>query len=125
MGQVDVPEAQLRDMAGRDGARTPLPWNGAWNDPWLPVGGDVAAVEAQRADPASFLSFCRELIARRRSTPDLVAGAYETLPAPDGVWAFRRGTGTLVVINLSNDPAEVDLGGGRKLAPWEGLILDV
>src|SRR5207253_6151780 len=71
MRQVDVPEAQLRDMAGRDGARTPLPWNGAWNDPWLPLGGDVAPVEAQRADPASFLSFCRELIARRSSTPDL------------------------------------------------------
>ena len=30
MPQADVPPERERDMAGRDGARTPLPWNGGW-----------------------------------------------------------------------------------------------
>jgi alpha-glucosidase len=123
--QVEVPPERERDMDGRDGARTPLPWNGPWNDPWLPIGDNVAPVVAQREDPSSFLSFSRELIARRRSSPDLLEGAYETLPAPHGVWAFRRGEGTVVAINLSAEPVELDLDGSRQLAPWEGVLLDV
>jgi alpha-glucosidase len=125
MRQVDVPPDRLRDMADRDGARTPLPWNGAWEEPWLPPGGDVPPVAAQREDPDSFLSFCRELIARRRSSADLQDGAYETLASPPGVWAYRRGEHTAVAINLTGEPAEVDLDGARQLAPWEGVVLDV
>jgi alpha-glucosidase len=125
MRQVDVPRDRLRDMADRDGARTPLPWNGAWEEPWLPPGGDVPPVAAQREDPDSFLSFCRELIARRRSSADLQDGAYETLASPPGVWAYRRGEHTAVAINLTGEPAEVDLDGARQLAPWEGVVLDV
>jgi len=124
MQQVEIPPERESDIDGRDGARTPLPWNGAWNDPWLPLGDNVAPVAVQRADPTSFLSFCRELIARRGSSPDLVSGSYETLPAPKDVWAFRRGERTVVAINLSDESMEIDLGGGRKLAPWEGAILD-
>ncbi|MFL5951604.1 MAG: alpha-amylase family glycosyl hydrolase [Gaiellaceae bacterium] len=120
MRQADVAREQERDMAGRDGARTPLPWNGGWSGPWLPLGGDVASVAAQRSDAGSFLSYCRGLIAERRGNPDLVAGDYETLPAPDGVWAFRRGEGTTVAVNLSDDAAE--LGDGLRLAPWQGVI---
>jgi glycosidase len=125
MQQVDIPPNRLRDMAGRDGARTPLPWNGEWNEPWLPVGGGVPSVAAQRDDPNSFLNFCREVIARRRSHPDLIAGAYETLASPPGVWAYRRGERTAVAINLTAEPAEIDLDGRRQLAPWEGVVLDV
>ncbi len=125
MPQADVLPDRIRDMAGRDGARTPLPWNGGWNDPWLPLTVDVAPVAAQREDTASFLAFCRELIARRRASPDLLEGAYETLPSPDGVWAFRRGERTVVAINLSDDPVQVDLEEGRKLDPWEAVVLDV
>ncbi len=87
MPQARVPDERERDMAGRDGARTPLPWNGNWNDPWL--------------------------------------GAYETLPAPDGVWAFQRGEHTAVAVNFTDDPVEFDLEGARRLEPWEGAIFDV
>jgi alpha-glucosidase len=125
MRQVEVPKERLRDIDGRDGARTPLPWNGNWKDPWLPLGDDVAAVAAQRHDPISFLSFCRELIARRRSSPDLVAGAYQTVASSPGVWAYRRGERTVVAINLSEETAEIDVDGKRRLAPWEGVLLDV
>jgi alpha-glucosidase len=120
MPQAEVPPERERDMAGRDGARTPLPWNGAWNDPWLPLAADVASVAAQRADEGSFLSYCRGLIAQRRANRDLLEGDYETLPAPDGVWSFRRGEHTTVAVNLSEEDAELERG--LRLAPWQGVV---
>jgi alpha-glucosidase len=120
MPQADVSEEQQRDMAGRDGARTPLPWNGGWQDPWLPLAAKVAPVAQQRDDPDSFLSFVRSLIEQRRANPDLVDGAYQTLPAPAGVWAFRRGERTTVAVNLSDE--EVELDSGLRLAPWVGAV---
>jgi alpha-glucosidase len=125
MPQAAVPLERERDMAGRDGARTPMPWNGDWHDPWLPLVRDVAPVSAQREDPGSLLSFCRDLIARRKANPDLLEESYESLPAPDGVWAFRRGEHTAVAVNLSDELAELELGGRQRLDPWEGVILDV
>jgi hypothetical protein len=41
------------------------------------------------------------------------------------VWAYRRGEGTVIAINLSGNPVEIDVGGKRRLAPWEGVVLDV
>jgi alpha-glucosidase len=125
MQQVDVPEELQRDMAGRDGARTPLPWNGGWNDPWLPVGTNTRSVAEQREDPSSFLNFCRELIARRRSSRDLLQGAYETVESMPNIWAYRRGDGTVVAINLSDEPARFETeGAARELEPWEGVVVD-
>jgi alpha-glucosidase len=120
MPQAEVPRAQEQDMAGRDGARTPLPWNGGWEQPWLPLASDVAPVAQQRDDPKSFLSYVRTLIEQRRANRDLVEGRYESLPAPEGVWAFRRGERTTVAVNLSEDEAELE--GGLRLAPWEGVV---
>jgi alpha-glucosidase len=119
MPQADVPSERERDMAGRDGARTPMPWNGGWSDPWLPLTAEVASVAEQREDEGSFLSFCSGLIAQRRASPDLLTGSYETLPAPDGVWAFRRGEQTAVAVNLTDEEVEVL---GERLAPWQGSI---
>jgi len=125
MPQARVPPEQERDMAGRDGARTPMPWNGGWTNPWLPLAAQVAPAATQRDDDGSFLCFCRGLIARRRSSIDLREGLYETLSAPAGVWAFRRGEHTAVAVNLSDEPAEIDLDGRRELAPWDGIVADV
>jgi alpha-glucosidase len=122
MPQAEVPLEQQRDMDGRDGARTPLPWNGDWVTPWLPTTAQVEPVAAQRANDESFLNFCRRLIAQRRANPDLVGGDYETLPAPDGAWAFRRGESTGVAVNLSDEPVEVKLGETVRLAPWQGVV---
>ena len=124
MPQAVIPPELERDIAGRDGARTPLPWNSGWKNPWLPLAAGVASVARQRDDPNSFLNFCRQLLARRRSSQDLLGGSYETLPSPTGVWMFRRGAGTLVALNLSDEPAEVEGLGGRTLAPWECVIVD-
>ncbi len=119
--QVDVPPEAVRDIAGRDGARTPMPWNGPWTDPWLPIGGGTTVAE-QRDDPGSILTLTRDLIARRRSTPDLLDGAYEQLDAPSGVWAYRRGSSTVVALNLADAAARFE---GQELGPWEAVVLDV
>ena len=118
--QIDVPPAAARDVAGRDGARAPMPWNGGWTKPWLPLGGGTP-VAAQRDDPASVLAFTRELITRRRATPDLLEAPYEPVDAPAAVWAYRRGA-TVVALNLSDEAARFD---GHELPPWAGLLLDV
>jgi glycosidase len=123
------------DMHDRDGARTPMPWGDVeWRHPWLPVGGNVATVAEQRGDPASVLTFCRDAIALRRSRDDLIAGAYTPLAEQTGVWAWRRGEGTAVAINLTDSPASLSLAGdvllstkGRddpsRLEPWEGVVV--
>jgi alpha-glucosidase len=119
MPHAEVPRERERDIAGRDGARTPMPWNGGWSDPWLPLTAEVASVAVQREHANSFLPFCRQLIAQRRANPDLLSGSYETLPAPDGVWAFRRGEHTTVAVNLTDEEIEVL---GERLAPWQGSV---
>jgi alpha-glucosidase len=125
MPQAEVPPERQLDMDGRDGARTPLPWNGGWTGPWLPLTAEVAPVALQRQDESSFLSYCRDLISQRRANPDLLTGGYETLPAPDGVWAFRRGERTAVAVNLTGGPVEFELEGPRRLEQWEGIVLAV
>jgi alpha-glucosidase len=138
--------------AGRDPMRTPMPWRDAdgggfttaGTKPWLPFGDLTACnVESQRSDPASTLTLTRDLIALRRRHPDLHGGSYASLPAPDGVWAWRRGAGVAVVANFADEPATVDGIEGRALvgtdrdrdgmavagplilAPWEGVVVDL
>ena len=134
----------------RDVCRTPMPWadvagggfTTAEATPWLPFG-DLAAcnVAAQREDPASTLHFVRDLIALRRRTRDLSAGAYATLDAPDGAWVYRRGDGFAVAVNLSDAAVSIDglagrvaigtdrardgaaVAGGLELRPWEGVVV--
>jgi alpha-glucosidase len=135
MRQVEIPSDRVLDVHGRDGARTPMPWGDVeWRDPWLPVDDNLAGVAEQRADPGSVLSFCREAIALRRSRDDLVGGAYTPVAGPTGVWAWQRGGGTAVALNLTDAPANVTLAGdvllstkGRndssRLEPWEGVVV--
>jgi alpha-glucosidase len=120
--QSTVPPERIRDIAGRDGCRTPMTWtrDGGWNDPWLPLGDTTRNVDDQRGDPGSIIGFVRATIAARRANIDLQSGAYEPLETPPGVWAYRRGSKTIVAINLTDDPAEFD---GVRLAPWDGAIL--
>jgi glycosidase len=112
--------------------------------PWLPFG-DLAAhnVAAQKSEPGSTLHLVRDLIALRRSERDLSAGAYATLDAPGGAWAYSRGDRFAVAVNLSGDAATVEGLEGRvaigtdrgrdgeavegevRLGPWEGVVVDL
>ena len=135
MRQVEIPSDRVLDVHGRDGARTPMPWGDVeWRAPWLPLGGGVSSVAEQRADPGSVLSFCRDAIALRRSRDELVAGGYTPVAAETGVWAWQRGGGTAVALNLTDSPANLPLAGeillstkGRddpsRLEAWEGVVV--
>lgn len=108
-----VPPERVRDVAGRDPGRTPMVWSDtdgagftvAGAEPWLPIGSRARNVAAQRDDPGSTLTLARDLIALRRRPP--LAGAYEPVDAPAGVWAFRRGGGALVALNLGDRVARL------------------
>ncbi len=137
--------------AGRDAMRTPMPWRdapgGGFTDPgvasWLPIGDTGPCnVEDQRSDPRSILHLTHDLIALRRETPELQTGAYESVKAPDGVWAWRRGDHMLVALNLSEGDAtladvegRIRIGTDRqrddevlrgvvRLHPWEAVVID-
>jgi alpha-glucosidase len=78
-------------------------------DSWLPVSPATATVnvEAQRDDPRSMFSWFRTLIRERRSSPALRRGAYATVDAPPGLYAYLRETATerrLVVLNFRGRP---------------------
>jgi alpha-glucosidase len=136
---------------GRDAMRTPMPWTGAPDGgftesgvtPWLPLGPTDRNVESQTDDPASMLTLTRDLIALRKATPDLVAGAYAPLEAPAGVWAWRRGARHAVVVNYSDAEAvlrHVDgtvriatdrsrdgetFAGSLRVGAWEGVVVEI
>ena len=99
---------------GRDAERTPMPWSGGpaggFTEPgittWLPMADPSACnVADQEGDPASVLELCRRVIAARAGDDDLAVGAYESLPSPEGTWAFGRGDATTVVLNMTEAPA--------------------
>src|SRR3954452_11274165 len=115
---LDPVAARLGDPGeNRDVCRTPMPWSDepgggfttADATPWLPFG-DLAAhnVAAQRADRGSTLHLVRDLIGLRRERDELRGGPYETLAAPAGAWAWRRGGSTAVAVNLGTAEAEVE-----------------
>jgi alpha-glucosidase len=135
MQQSEIPAERVLDVHERDGARTPMPWGDVdWHDPWLPAETATPSVRDQEGDPSSVLSFTRELSALRRVHDALVTAPYEELESPPGVWAWRRGEGTVVAVNLSHEEAALDFPGrvllstaGRaepgSLGAWEGVIL--
>ncbi len=136
LSQTDVPQDRLRDpdgiafwpaYKGRDGCRTPMPWNGREDgvgftetgvEPWLPIDPrhrDLA-VNAQEVDPASVLAFTRKWLAYRRAQPGLVHGAIRFLDLGPNVLGLERGEGDnrrLVLFNLGEAEARVALPEGR------------
>ncbi len=105
---------------GRDPERTPMPWDAGPNAgftspgtvPWLPMADTPVNVAQQRSDPGSVLHLVRDVIALRRASPDLLAGDYRRLPADRGVWAWRRGSGTVVALNFSAEARDLTLPPG-------------
>jgi len=107
--EVDLRRDQLRDpvgdlyyplFKGRDGCRTPMPWDAAKphlgfssGTPWLPPGPEHAAlaVAAQEADPDSTLAFARAALSFRKAHASLCDADLVFLDAPLPLLAFRRG----------------------------------
>jgi glycosidase len=116
-------------------------FTGSQVEPWLPLGDLSRNVESQQRDAHSTLNLCRDLIALRKRTPDLFAGAYTPLPSPEGTWTWRRGDSTVIALNLSPARALVRGVAGRvlistdrncdnmpvnaslELQPWQGAVV--
>ncbi|MES1199054.1 MAG: alpha-glucosidase [Pseudomonadota bacterium] len=134
--QGRVPMERLRDpeaianwplTLGRDGARTPMPWNAksanagfSAHEPWLPLdpAHPALAVDVQEKSATSMLNFTRSLIALRDSLPALRSGAQRFLDAPPGMLVFERGDGEdalLCAFNVSEQPAAWSLPKGYEI----------
>ncbi|MFD7445629.1 malto-oligosyltrehalose trehalohydrolase [Streptomyces sp. NPDC059909] len=117
-----VRQGRRREFAAYGWAADDIP------DPQDPATRDRSCLdrsERTREPHASLLAWHRELIALRRTQPDLsdpdlaaVRVAYDE----DARWlVFRRGD-LRVAVNLAKGPATIPLGGGaRLLAVWDGV----
>ena len=135
--QAVVPFDRLQDpeaianwpqTLGRDGARTPIPWqrqamHGGFStaEPWLPVDSrhyDLA-VDAQEGDDGSTLNVTRRVVALRAAYPALRSGDMTVRPAEiDDVLVFQRGQGAealLCAFNLSPETRIWSLPDGWKV----------
>ncbi len=106
--QAEVPFDRMRDpfglalypeFLGRDGCRTPMPWQAdapfsgfSSREPWLPVSPQQAelAVDRQLPDPNSTLNACRRFLNWRRRHAALITGDIQFLDTPEPILAFKR-----------------------------------
>jgi alpha-glucosidase len=132
---------------GRDGARTPMPWQAdaphggfTTGTPWLPQSPEnrARAVDSQSGDPASLLALTRDLLALRRKSAALRLGRVEALRVRGALLAFERveaGERVLCRFNLSARPrklprlqqaealAAVNGATAELLPPWGAIWL--
>ncbi len=139
--EVDLKRDQLRDPVGdlyypvakgRDGCRTPMPWDAdalhlgfTSGTPWLPLGEThrPLAVSRQDGDAQSTLNFARAFLAKRKASAALRLGAIEALDAPAPILAFTRtheGERVTCVLNMSGEEASYE---GRTLGGY-GMWFD-
>ena len=155
IGKVTIPPERVRDPQdlrqpglglGRDGSRTPMPWDGSTNagfstgEPWLPLNDDWAArnVAAQANDAGSMLALYRRLLALRRSHGALNLGDIQIHAAVPDLLVYERSDGgehLLVALNFAGEPRALPFAGELllsttgaaafhgTLAPDEGVIL--
>jgi alpha-glucosidase len=138
--QVDVPFERLQDpegitfwpgYKGRDGCRTPMPWDGAAVqagfspvEPWLPVDGQhlPLAVDRQEVDPDSLLAFTRRWLAWRKTRAVLKTGPLTFIDLMGRTLAFIRGDGPdrlLFLFNLGDEPTRTALPAGAWSSPFD------
>jgi len=140
LGEADVPYEALQDpygktfwpnFKGRDGCRTPMPWNGGPNagfstgQPWLPVADShrQLAVEVQEVDTSSTLNATRAFLRWRKTVPALQWGDIAFFDTPEPVLAFVRtfeGQRVLVAFNLSAESTDWTVPGELQWQALEG-----
>ncbi len=131
LGEASVAFEDLQDpygitfwpnFKGRDGCRTPMPWeqadspNAGFSDvkPWLPVDDahKQQSVAVQTNDSNSILNAYREFMAWRKNQPVLLEGDIEFIKTPEPVLAFHRTLGTqkmLCMFNLSSQQTAINM----------------
>ncbi len=146
--ELGLPEAELAfedlqdpygirfwpSFKGRDGCRTPMPWDGAERNagfstaekPWLPVPPEHAsiAVKSQDGVEGSVLEHYRAMMAFRQSSPVLRDGDLKFLEGNGDLLAFTREKGEeklLFVFNLNDDESDLVLPAGAANAALVSL----
>ncbi|ALS32874.1 alpha-glucosidase [Pseudoalteromonas translucida KMM 520] len=131
LGEANVAFEDLQDpygitfwpnFKGRDGCRTPIPWENeqvdyagfSENKPWLPV--DAAhksqSVAEQNDDKNSILNAYREFMAWRKTQAVMITGDIEFIQTAEPILAFYRTLNNekmLCVFNLSAQQATLNL----------------
>ena len=123
--QAEIPFDQLQDpeaisnwplTLGRDGARTPLPWDPQGEfagfgqaKPWLPINESHAerAISRQSDDPSSVLNFVKDFLRIRAAHASLQVGDLSWVEADGRLLAFERSFADeqiLCVFNLGVEP---------------------
>ena len=103
---------------GRDGERTPIPWDGVSHRTGSPAANrgcrssrrTQRSVSAQNEDPNSTLDFYRQALAFRRAHPALIEAEIEFFKVGEPLLAFRRtgdGESLVCLYNLSPTPIKV------------------
>jgi alpha-glucosidase len=123
--QADIRRGQIRDpvgdlywpyTGGRDGCRTPMPWDAAAPNlgftggmPWLPVSPKHRglAVSEQERDRESALNFARRFLAFRKTSAALRWGEIAFLDAVPPLLAFTREYDSGELLCLFNMSGEV------------------
>jgi alpha-glucosidase len=129
--EADLRREQLKDPVGdlyyplnrgRDGCRTPMPWDAdapglgfSTGTPWLPMAPahQALAVSAQEPDASSTLHFARRFLAARRHSAALRRGEIRFREAPPPLLVFEReadGETMLAVFHLGS--GSVDFAAG-------------
>jgi alpha-glucosidase len=121
--------AYFPEFRGRDGSRTPIPWDGdaahagfTEGEPWLPVppAHRAAGVARQEADPRSPLRAWRRLVAWRNTHPALIRGDLTLLDLPAPLVGFTRSADDerlLLIFNPSARAARVDVASPPEVTP--------
>jgi alpha-glucosidase len=123
MRDVEIPASRVCDPVGkrfpslgRDPERTPMQWDSEpcagfsrSADPWLPLAPDSATVNVaqQAGDARSLLSFYRQVIWYRKSSPALLDGTYRALQSPPDTFVYLREhprQRLLVALNFAGEP---------------------
>ncbi|MEE2779832.1 MAG: alpha-glucosidase [Myxococcota bacterium] len=140
--EVDVPYDLLQDpygiefwpdYVGRDGCRTPMPWEpsepncGFTNSPeaWLPIpdGHQELAVSVQEASSQSTLHFFRRVLALRQQEPCLQLGTMTLIDEQDDVFAISRAFEGVTIqchYNLSFEPIVLENPGLEGSGIFDG-----
>ena len=136
-----INQPEIAHIVGRDPERTPMQWDDSPNagfsaagvKTWLPLATNYQDVNVAREinDPRSFLSFFRQLIAVRKSSPALNIGSYHSVTPKSAVaqancFIFERESGNqrmLIALNFSDQEQklELPLSGNAKIVLSTGL----
>lgn len=118
--QADVSREQIRDPVGdlyypytfgRDGCRTPMPWDGRATNlgfgsgtPWLPPSSAHAPLSVARQESVSnsTLAYFRRLVSARKESQAMKLGAIDFLDAPEPILVFERRSDAEVVVCAFN-----------------------